>query len=130
MYMYFLDAGGAFLVYYGLLIAISFQVLAIFLEALIMTLFKYNRFGKSLRDSFKVNLVSFVIGIVLLVFNDNYFDLGDFTGLLAMFFVSMLIETFLLYLLNKNKPVMQTLLVSFVMNLVTYSILFLIAKVY
>ena len=128
--MYFLDAGGAFLVYYGLLIAISFQVLAIFLEALIMTLFKYNRFGKSLRDSFKVNLVSFVIGIVLLVFNDNYFDLGDFTGLLAMFFVSMLIETFLLYLLNKNKPVMQTLLVSFVMNLVTYSILFLIAKVY
>ena len=130
MSMYFLDAGGAFLVYYGLLIAISFQVLAIFLEALIMTLFKYNRFGKSLRDSFKVNLVSFVIGIVLLVFNDNYFDLGDFTGLLAMFFVSMLIETFLLYLLNKNKPVMQTLLVSFVMNLVTYSILFLIAKVY
>ena len=128
--MYFLDAGGAFLVYYGLLIAISFQVLAIFLEALIMTLFKYNRFGKSLRDSFKVNLVSFVIGIVLLVLNDDYFNLGDFTGLLAMFFVSMLIETFLLYLLNKNKPVMQTLLVSFVMNLVTYSILFLIAKVY
>lgn len=125
MKTYLLDAGGA-----GLLIAfigmgILFLFLAILLEAIIMTLFKYNEFKKSFLHSLIVNIASLCVGFVLEeVFSDGL-DASQWLILLLLYGVTLVVETPLLYAMNRAKPVSKTILVSLVMNFITYIILFL-----
>lgn len=126
MNIYLLDAGGAGLLYYGLIVAAIFMVIAIFIEAIVMTLFKYNVFRKSLKDSFIANLLSFIVGIILL-FSSLNIDNGELSGLLIFYAVTLAIETPVLYLMNKSRPPGKTVLVSVVMNLISYVLLYLFA---
>src|SRR2546423_4295260 len=63
MNLFILDAGGAFFYAGGLVVA---MIIIIFLEAIVMLLFKLNKFGKCILDSFIVNIASLIIGYLLL----------------------------------------------------------------
>lgn len=127
MNLFLLDAGGAGLLYVGILLLILFMVLAVLLEVAVMVLMKYNiRFKKALADSFIVNLASLAAGFVLVSMVSDIFNGYSVRNYILFFAVTFVIESFLLYLLNKDKPVINTLKVSFFMNLLTYLILFLL----
>ena len=127
MNLFLLDAGGAGLLYVGILLLILFMVLAVLLEVAVMVLMKYNiRFKKALADSFIVNLASLAAGLVLVSMVSDIFNGYSVRNYILFFAVTFVIESFLLYLLNKDKPVINTLKVSFFMNLLTYLILFLL----
>ena len=126
MNVYFLDAGGAGLYFLVIGLFILFMVLAILLEAAIMIWMKYNTsFKKTFLDSLIINIASLAAGFVLL----NYFDtLGYYTlpALAILYGVTVIIETTILQLLNKKHKFSKTLVVSLLMNLVTYIILYAI----
>lgn len=126
MSLYFLDAGGAGLYFLVIGLFILFIVLAILLEAAIMIWMKYNTsLKKTFLDSLIINIASLAAGFVLL----NFFDtLGYYTlpALAILYGVTVIIETTILQLLNRKHKLSKTLVVSLLMNLVTYIILFAI----
>ena len=127
MNVYFLDAGGAGLYFLVIGLFILFMVLAILLEAAIMIWMKYNTsLKKTFLDSLIINIASLAAGFLLL----NFFDtLGNYTlsALAILYAVTVIIETTILQLLNRKHKLSKTLLVSLLMNLVTYIILYAIA---
>ena len=127
MSLYFLDAGGAGLYFLVIGLFIFFIVLAILLEAAIMIWMKYNTsLKKTFLDSLVINIASLAAGFALL----NFFDtLGYYTlpALAILYAVTVIIETTILQLLNRKHKLSRTLLVSLLMNLVTYIILYAIA---
>ena len=127
MNVYFLDAGGAGLYFLVIGLFILFMVLAILLEAAIMIWMKYNTsLKKTFLDSLIINIASLAAGFLLL----NFFDtLGNYTlsALAILYAVTVIIETTILQLLNRKHTLSKTLLVSLLMNLVTYIILYAIA---
>ena len=127
MNVYFLDAGGAGLYFLVIGLFILFMVLAILLEAAIMIWMKYNTtLKKTFLDSLIINIASLAAGFLLL----NFFDaLGNYTlsALAILYAVTVIIETTILQLLNRKHKFSRTLLVSLLMNLVTYIILYAIA---
>ena len=127
MNVYFLDAGGAGLYFLVIGLFILFMVLAILLEAAIMIWMKYNTtLKKTFLDSLIINIASLAAGFLLL----NFFDtLGNYTlsALAILYAVTVIIETIILQLLNRKHKFSRTLLVSLLMNLVTYIILYAIA---
>ncbi len=125
MKFYLLDAGGAGLIFVAIGVAIIFMAIAILLEALLMKAFKYNNFKRAMIDSLIVNLVSLVIGILLLNSFEDAFDISTTGGFAAMFGVTVVIEFILLYLLNKKHSLKSTAMVCILMNILTYLILYL-----
>lgn len=125
MEVYLLDAGGAGLYYIFIGLAIIFMLLAVLAEAGIMILMKYTiPFKKAFIDSLIINVISLAAGFILL----ELFDTPDFSTIqtLAIFYIiTVIIEAIGLYLLNKQKPVQKTILVTIAMNMVTYIILYL-----
>jgi len=121
--------GGAGLIFiaYGLLI--MFILLAIVLESLVMLWMKYNtRFKKVIRDSFLVNIVSLVAGFVLLKLFHDFFSYYSLLNIAILYGVSVLIEGFLLRVLNKDRLLSTTFLVCFLMNIVSYALLYAIVN--
>jgi biotin transporter BioY len=123
MKFYFLDAGGAGLVFGFMII---FMIAAIIVEALIMLALKYNPVGKAFLDSLVINLVSLGVGFMILSVSDSL-DITDneILNYILVFLITVLTEMLALYLLNRSKPFSKTMQVSFVINLVSYGILFL-----
>lgn len=118
MKFYLLDAGGAGLVVFVLLL---FMFAAIVTEAVIMLLMKYNKAGKAFLDSLVINLVSLGVGYVVLYFNSSLdLNSNELLNLFLLFLLTVLIEGITLYLLNRNKPLNKTILVAIVINLITY----------
>ena len=126
MTLYLLDAGGAGLYFIVIGLFILFMVLAILIEAGIMMLMKYNSlFKKTFKDSLIVNIASLAAGFALF---DFFEELGDYTlvTLAILYGVTVIVETVILKLLNKQHTLWKTIQVSLVINLVTYIILYLI----
>ena len=102
------------------------MVVAILLEAGIMIWMKYNTsLKKAFIDSLVINIASLAAGFALL----NFFDtLGNYTlpALAILYGVTVIIETTILQLLNRKHKLSKTLLVSLLMNLATYIILYAI----
>jgi hypothetical protein len=129
MASFFLDAGGAGLIWIAYTLFFFFIVVAILLEAGIMLLMKYTtRIKKALIDSLLVNLASLAIGFILLEAFDNFFGYYTLFSVAVLYTITVLIEFFLLRMLNRQHNDRQTWLVVMVMNLVTYILLYLIGN--
>jgi hypothetical protein len=75
-------------------------------------------------------LLSLAGGFLLIEIDSNLFDFDSYVGFGLMFASTLLLETGLLYFLNREKLFEKTLLVSFVMNFVTYLVAFFISQPY
>ncbi|MBC7873610.1 MAG: hypothetical protein H7Y01_06430 [Ferruginibacter sp.] len=129
MKFYFLDAGGAGLAYFFVGLLIGFMILCILAEAGVMIAMKYNRsFKKTFLDALLVNIASLVIGFILIEYAGSFFNSYEAPVLLILYAVTVLVEFGLLYLLNKKHPLRSTFIVSLVMNIPTYIILYLIGN--
>ena len=120
MKLYLLDAGGAGLVISFLII---FMIVAVVIEALMMMALKYNKAGKSFLDSLAINLVSLGLGFVMLTTDSLEIIENEILNYILLFLITVLVELLTLYLLNRSKPFSKTLLVSVVINIVSYGIL-------
>jgi hypothetical protein len=126
MNLYLLDAGGAGLVFIALII---FMIVAFIAEALVMVFLKYNIPGKAFLDSLVINLVSLGAGYLVVAFAGSL----DFThnvilDYISIYLLTVVAEFVTLYLLNRSKPWGKTLLTAFIINLVTYIILFILQQ--
>ena len=124
MKIFLLDAGGA-----GLVVAVllMFMFAAIVIEAITMLLMKYNKAGKAFLDSLVINLVSLGAGYIVLYFYTSLeMTSNELLNLFLLFLLTVLIEGITLHLMNRSKPVNKTILVAFVINLITYLGLFFI----
>lgn len=125
MKYYMLDAGGAGLLIAFIGLGILFLFIAILLEAMVMAGFKYNVFRKAFLHSLIVNIASLCVGFVLEEVFAGGLDTSQWVILLALYGVTIVVETPLLFAMNRTQPVSKTILVSLVMNFLTYIILFL-----
>ena len=129
MILYLLDAGGAGLIFIAYGLIILFILLAILLESIVMLLMKYNTgFKKVFFDSFLVNAGSLAAGFVLLRLFHEFFSYYSLLNIAILYAVSVLIEFFLLHLLNKPRPLSKTFAVCLIMNLVSYCLLYAIVN--
>ncbi len=121
---YLLDAGGAALFYLLIGAGLFFMLLAVLIEALMMLIMKYHTFRKAIVQSLVVNLVSMIGGFFLLQLEWDWFNLDSIEGFIGMFLITLLIEGFILWLFNKSTRISRTALVTLVMNIITYIVLF------
>ena len=115
------DAGVSRSVDLTLVAVISVTILV---EAIVMLLMKYNNFGKSLLHSLILNLTSVAVGYLLVETVPALFGNYDIPHLLLLMLVTIAVELPLLYLLNRNKPAKKTILVTSLVNLVTYTLFY------
>ena len=126
MNLYLLDAGGAGLAYLFIGVFIVFMILCVLIEAGIMLAMKYNRvFKKTFRDSLLVNLASVAFGFILIRYVSSFFGSYEPVNMLVLYAISVAVEFGVLYLLNKTHPPGKTFLVSAVMNIPSYILLYL-----
>lgn len=127
MSIYLLDGVGAgfLLVLFGL--GLLFIFIAILAEAMLMQWMNYEPvFKKALLRSFVVNLISLGAGFILTSSSSRLFHLENMAGFAMMFALTLLIETTGLYLMYREKPISRTVLVSLVMNAVTYILAYIL----
>ena len=93
-------------------------------EAGIMVLFRYNLLGKALLHCFAVNAASLAAGFLLIEWIARLFLPDSFINLLLLWLITVVIETPLLYLMNRKTAIRNTLKVSLVMNILTYLIFY------
>jgi len=118
-----MDEATAPLIHNELWKGILFILLAILIEAGIMRILKYNlRLGKTLLDSFIVNIVSLAFGFTLVTLG-IIFNSPAIINLLLFYVITVVIESAILYFLNRNKLYTRSLLTAILMNLVSYILL-------
>jgi hypothetical protein len=113
----FLDASLAGL---AEILIILFMIAVTLIEAVVMVLFKLNKFGKCLLDSFLVNVASLVVGFLISTFYNINLGGNSYLSLVIGFIASVLVEGLLLQLLNRKTPAQKIWQVDIVMNVVTY----------
>lgn len=108
------------------LIIIATGVVTVVLETVIMVLFKFDRFKRSLVYSIMANIGSLLLGIFLfLVFNKTEFGVSQLSELTVLYIVTAVFEAWLIKLLNPRMGWGRILLTSFVMNLLSFILLYL-----
>lgn len=128
MKLYFLDAGFVSvtdLLWLALIVLLGITVV----EWIVLLLFSINTPGKAFLHSLIVNVASAVLGYALA---EPVASIGqnDSSGLLSWFVffaVTLIVEGFLLQLLNKQKPAKKVWLAAITMNIVTYAALYFLA---
>ncbi len=125
MKFYFLDGVAAGFVFGAMIV---FMIIIIVLEAVTMLLMKYNKAGKAFLDSLLINLVSLGAGFAIL-----FLDAGSFlvtesslVNVLILFGITVIVEFGILYLLNRKTALQKTLLAAAVINVVSYSLYFIL----
>lgn len=99
-----------------------FSILIVFVEAYVLNkTASYNNYRQALLHAFVVNLVSSLIGLLLLDWIDD-----SYIKLMALWVLTICIETPLLFVMNRVQPRKSLLRASVFMNIATYLILFLI----
>lgn len=125
-----LDGVGAGFLVFFFLIGLVFIIVAILMEALVMQKMKYHAtYKKCLGQSTVVNLVSLAAGYVIIESGGELFQIDNLAGFAILFAVTVVLEGLVLFLMNNKIPVIQTIKVSLVMNLVSYAIALLIIQV-
>lgn len=116
--------------YDGIWVLLVILLAVILIEAVVMLLFKLNRFGKSFLHSLIVNVASALIGYLLisqvLIFNES---ISAVIQWLTYFGLTVLIEGVILMLLNPKSSKGKTWLVTIMMNLASYLFLYLISSI-
>jgi hypothetical protein len=120
-----LDAGGAALLVFVLGAGILFLLLAILIEAIfIQRMGLVTHFGKAILQSFLANLVTVLIGFLLLsIMGDIFFDY-IWVSLAICYPITVVIEAWVLHLLNKEHTLRESFRVSIYMNIATYILLY------
>jgi hypothetical protein len=120
MQMFLLDVVDAGSYDNGLWRLIAVVLCTIFVEMAVMRLMKYNNWKKSLLDAAIVNVASVSAGMLIVQLAPDLFNDLSIINLLKLFLITLVIETAILQLLNRNKVFKKTALVSLVMNLTSY----------
>ena len=97
------------------------------LETAVLKLMGWGSTGRSLRDSFLMNLVSTIIGAILFIFLAGLDSI--YLPLLIAFILSVLIEGLILLPLNQTEDKRQGWIISLVANIVSYALIFILALV-
>ena len=111
----------------SIILGFLITILIAFVEWLVLLPFKINTPGKMFLYSLIVNIVSSAIGLA----KQEWFQANLTNTLLRWFLaycITVLIEGFLLVLLNKKREQRKIWMATVVMNLVTYIPLYLIAE--
>ena len=108
------EANGPGLSFYLLL---GITILA---EAALMRVLKYQQWGPALFHSLLANLVSLATGFLLIEWIPGLFFPNELLNLAALWLITVLIETPVLYLLNRQKKLTSTIKVSVLINLLSY----------
>ena len=108
------------------LVILGMAVITVVLETVIMVLFKFDRFRRSLVDSIMANIGSLLLGILLfLVFNKTEFGVSQVSELIVLYCVISLFEAWLIKLLNPRMDWGRIIVTSLVMNLLSFILLYL-----
>ena len=108
------------------LVILGMGVITVVLETVIMVLFKFDRFKRSLVYSIMANIGSLLLGILLfLVFNKTEFGVSQLSELIVLYGVTSLFEAWLIKLLNPRMGWGRIILTSLVMNLLSFTLLYL-----
>src|SRR5215813_12204522 len=109
------------------LILLSMGVFTVIVETIVMLLFKFDSFSKSLIDSIMANIGSLLLGILLfLVLNKAEFGISQVSELIILYFITSTFEAWLIKLLNAKMTFGRILLTSLVMNILSFAALYLI----
>jgi len=109
------------------LILVVMGVFTVIVETIVMLLFKFDSFSKSLVDSIMANIGSLLLGILLfLVFNKAEFGISQVSELVSLYFITAIFEAWLIKLLNTKMSLGRIILTSLVMNILSFTILYLI----
>jgi hypothetical protein len=109
------------------LIILATGIFTVVIETVVMVLFKFDRFGRSLVYSIMANIGSLLLGILLfLIFNKTEFGISQRSELIILFCITSLFEAWLIKLLNPGMGWGRIILTSFAMNLLSFIALYLI----
>ena len=109
------------------LVILGMGVFTVVMETVVMVLFKFDRFGRSLVYSIMANIGSLLLGILLfLIFNKTEFGVSQGSELIILFCITSLFEAWLIKLLNPGMGGGRIILTSFVMNLLSFISLYLV----
>jgi hypothetical protein len=109
------------------LVILGMGIFTVVMETVVMVLFKFDRFRKSLVYSILANIGSLLLGILLfLVFNKTEFGVSQQSELIVLYCVTSLFEAWLIKLLSPRTSWGRIILTSFVMNLLSFLLLYLI----
>ena len=109
------------------LVILGMGVFTVVMETVVMVLFKFDRFGRSLVYSIMANIGSLLLGILLfLIFNKTEFGVSQRSELIILFCITSLFEAWLIKLLNPAMGGGRIILTSFVMNLLSFISLYLV----
>jgi len=109
------------------LILVGMGLFTVIVETVVMLLFKFDSFGKSLVDSIMANIGSLLLGIFLfLVFNKAEFGISQVSELVTLYFITSIFEAWLIKLLNTKMTFGRIILTSLVMNILSFTALYLI----
>jgi|ERR1041385_455956 hypothetical protein len=110
----------------GLVLA-AVGIFTVVIETIIMLLFKFDSFRKSLVDSVMANIGSLLLGVLLfLIFNKTEFNISQISELFILFCITSVFEALLIKLLNTTMSWGRIIVTSFVMNLLSFASLYLI----
>lgn len=109
------------------LVILGMGMVTVVMETVVMVLFKFDRFGRSLVYSIMANIGSLLLGILLfLIFNKTEFGVSQRSELIILFCITSLFEAWLIKLLNPSLGGGRIILTSFVMNLLSFISLYLV----
>ena len=109
------------------LVILGMGMFTVVMETVVMVLFKFDRFGRSLVYSIMANIGSLLLGILLfLIFNKTEFGVSQRSELIILFCITSLFEASLIKLLNPGIGWGRIILTSFVMNLLSFISLYLV----
>jgi len=109
------------------LVLLGMGIFTVIMETVVMVLFKFDRFRRSLVYSIMANIGSLLLGILLfLIFNKTEFGISQQSELIVLYCVTSVFEGWLIKLLNPRMGWGRIILTSFVMNLLSFILLYLI----
>ena|GEM_PF-2572992 len=108
-------------------VVLCMGVFTVIVETIVMLVFKFDRFRKSLIDAIMANIGSVLLGVLLfLVFNKTEFAVSEIVELFILYCITAVFEGWLIKLLNPKMSWRKILPTSFVMNLISFAALYLI----
>jgi hypothetical protein len=108
------------------LVILSMGVFTVIVETVVMLLFKFDRFSKSVVDSIMANIGSLLLGTLLvLIFNKAEFSVSQIFELVILYCITSLFEGWLIKLLNPKMGWGRIILTSFIMNFLSFSLLYI-----
>ena len=109
------------------LVLLAMGIFTVIMETIVMVLFKFDRFGKTVVDSIMANIGSLLLGILLfLVFNKTEFNISQIAELFILYVITSIFEAWLIKLLNPAMSWLRIIVTSFVMNLLSFVSLYII----